>query len=92
MATVPFTEEAVKNFLDGVIAHWRAKRTAALNVSDEATVAQAVCYVDAYQSIRMSLFGELLPDDVETLADEWTDVSGDPLPPENNGVVGDPNR
>lgn len=92
MATVPFEAEAVKAYLDLGIANWRAKRNAAANVEDEATRQQAICYIDAYQSVRMSLFGELLPDDVETLAEEWTDVSGEPQPPENNGVIGDPNR
>ena len=50
--TVPFTEKDVKEYLDKVITHWRMC---------DAPPGMASHYVDAFQSVRMSLFGELLP-------------------------------
>lgn len=50
--TVPFTEEAVKRYLDGVITHWRMCDSNPMTRSN---------YIDAYQSVRISIFGELLP-------------------------------
>lgn len=53
--TVEFTEEAVKEYLDRNIRHWRSQR-------DSISEAQmALYYIDAYQSVRISLFGETLP-------------------------------
>ena len=48
---VAFNEEAVKAYLDRAIQYWR------LNTDK----VMATNYVDAYQSVRVSLFGELLP-------------------------------
>lgn len=49
--TVPFTEKDVKGYLDKAIEYWR--KCPATEMRDS--------YVDAYQSVRISLFGELLP-------------------------------
>jgi hypothetical protein len=57
MSTVPFTEKDIKSYLDECIVFWRDKRDN--SVDTEHTM--AVCYVDAFQSMRTSLFGELLP-------------------------------
>jgi hypothetical protein len=57
-ATVPFTEEAVKKHLDMCITHWRAFSSTKMGLH----------YVDAYQSVRLSIFGELLPKDKEVAA------------------------
>jgi hypothetical protein len=65
---VKFTEKDVKAFLDTLIMHWRnrlgevqkgiADRNG--NVFDENLCRS---YIDAYQSVRISLFGELLEKD-----------------------------
>ena len=47
--TVDFTEENVKEYLDDCIAYWR-----------NANKDYSVYYLDAYQSVRISLFGEPL--------------------------------
>ena len=47
---IPFTREDVKTYLDRCIRRWR---------SDSREC--AMYYVDAFQSVRTSLFGELLP-------------------------------
>lgn len=51
--TVPFTQEDVKHYLDACIRVWRVKRKNGDKI--------AVHYIDAYQSVRVSLFGSLLP-------------------------------
>ncbi len=50
--TVDFTEDAVKEYLDKCISHWRRNAPP----SD-----MRAHYVDAFQSVRVSIFGELLP-------------------------------
>ena len=67
MATIPFTEEDIKGYLDGCIEHWRTKRDTDPSDTD-ADVEEhlklkemAPYYIDAFQSVRMTLFGELLP-------------------------------
>jgi hypothetical protein len=47
--TVDFTEESVKAYLDECIEHSR-------QLEDET---KRLYYTDAYQSVRVSLFGEL---------------------------------
>ena len=54
--TVEFTEVAVKQYLDEAIRHWRRRR-------DLEGSSKAVFYVDALQSVRVSLFGETLEGD-----------------------------
>ncbi len=54
---VPFEESKVKEYLDNCIVFWREQRESGGEMS-----AIAVYYVDAFQSMRTSLFGELLPE------------------------------
>lgn len=57
---VPFDRESVRRYLDDGIRHWRGIR--ALPASDP-LVDMAPYYVDAFQSVRISLFGEPLPEE-----------------------------
>jgi len=54
---VPFEKPVVMEYIDNCIRFWRKKR----ETEDD----MAAIYVDAYQSIRMSLFGEFLDGDEE---------------------------
>ncbi len=54
--TIEFTEEKVKEYLDDCIHAWRRVRD---NMGGEYSD-MATYYVDAFQSVRVSLFGELL--------------------------------
>ena len=56
---VPFNKKDVKEYLDQVIEYWRKKRSWAEKRGDQAQYEQATHYVDAFQSVRVSLFGEL---------------------------------
>lgn len=58
MNVVPFEKQAVKDYLDACIRHWREERHKAQREFPEDIIR---CYVDAYQSVRMSLFGDCLP-------------------------------
>ena len=53
MEKIPFNEKDVKEYLDSRIRYWRKERD--VNNSDF-----AIYYIDAFQSVRTSLFGELL--------------------------------
>ncbi len=55
--TLPFAQEDVKHYLDACIRVWRTKRKNGDKV--------AVYYIDAYQSVRISLFGSMLPTEKE---------------------------
>jgi hypothetical protein len=55
---VEFTKEAVKAYLDGAIRHWRGLRDRQPEALREECM--AAYYVDAFQSVRVSLFGERL--------------------------------
>lgn len=59
--TVEFTEEAVKAYIDHAIGYWRGRRDEADRRRDVDTSRMSSCYVDAFQSMRTSLFGETLP-------------------------------
>ena len=57
---IEFTKEAIIKYLDYVIEFWReqrrldpTKRNGSLKTSEIA------CYIDAYQSVRTSIFGEI---------------------------------
>ena len=50
--------EDIKEYLDKSIMNWRRSKENADNQEDMLVCG---CYVDAYQSVRVSLFGELLP-------------------------------
>jgi hypothetical protein len=70
---VPFEEKAIKEYLDNAIRRWRKK----LAISCDSTKLEPIayidvdglerdkliarCYIDAFQSVRMSLFDEFLP-------------------------------
>jgi hypothetical protein len=49
MDTIEFTKEDIKEYLDNCIVYWR-------NAKED----YSIYYVDAFQSVRFSLFGELL--------------------------------
>jgi len=53
---IGFTKKEVKEYLDGCIRYWRKQRDEKGKYSEI-----AVYYIDAFQSVRTSLFGELLP-------------------------------
>jgi len=53
MNIISFNEKAVKEYLDTRIRYWRKER-------DENNCEFAVYYIDAFQSVRSSLFGEIL--------------------------------
>ena len=64
MSTLPFTEEDIKAYLDDAIRNWRERKIKADDPftpfsGDDKLIAS--CYIDAFQSVRMSLFGDLLP-------------------------------
>jgi hypothetical protein len=52
--TVELTPEGIRQYLDDAITRWRANR------SHPVLGDQAVYYIDAFQSMRVSLFGETL--------------------------------
>lgn len=52
------TPNEIKSYLDGAIVEWRKTRD---NASEPAQETIAVHYIDAFQSVRMTLFGETLP-------------------------------
>lgn len=56
---VVITKKDIAEYFDDVIRHWRKKRDDPATGPGERSI--AVCYVDAYQSARMSLLGEMLP-------------------------------
>lgn len=63
MSTVPFAKKAVKKHLDGCIRFWRDERDADIPAGDskaESLRDMAPYYIDAYQSVRISLFGKTL--------------------------------
>lgn len=57
--TVLFTPDAVRNYLDDAIRSWREQRDEHEPGTDQHVM--GVYYVDAFQSMRVSLFGEMLP-------------------------------
>lgn len=56
MDVVPFIKDDVMLYLDLAIMRWRLRRD-----NDGSEIAEY--YIDAYQSVRTSLFGEILPID-----------------------------
>lgn len=56
---VKFTKVDVLDYLDTTIMFWRKKRDA--GDEDDEMAEYYKYYIDAYQSVRTSLFGELLP-------------------------------
>lgn len=55
--TIPFTENQVIVYLDRCILHWREELN---KVNNRDRVLMVTHYLDAFQSMRMTLFGETL--------------------------------
>ena len=53
----PIEEEPIKEYLDSAIRHWRKILKDNKHPQNEI----AIYYCDAFQSVRNTLFGELLP-------------------------------
>lgn len=64
--TVPFTPEDVKAYLDKAIMFWRGERS---KKNKNAEI--AIYYIDAFQSVRVSLFGSTLEKDVKDAAKSY---------------------
>ncbi len=62
--TVQFDEKEVKKYLDSCIIYWRKERAKAQAEDNNINYQKAVCYTDCFQSVRISLFGKLLPIDI----------------------------
>jgi len=60
---VPFNKEAVRTYLDDAIKFWRSARDrkGAMTKDQVDLKSMSPYYIDAYQSVRISLFGETLP-------------------------------
>ena len=58
---IPFRQDDVKAWLDACINVSRRNRDDPASRPEGTSERDFVCYVDAYQSIRTSLFGETLP-------------------------------
>lgn len=56
--TIPFEQRAVLGYLDAAVREWRMRRDRASSVAEED---MAAAHIDAFQSVRSSLFGERLP-------------------------------
>jgi len=56
--TVPFKEKAVRMYLDRCINYWRNRR----DFEDDE---EADHYIDAFQKVRISLFGKPLSGDMK---------------------------
>jgi hypothetical protein len=50
-------KKVIQTYLDGAIRKWRFQRDNALSEIEEI---MAICYVDAFQSVRISLLGSSL--------------------------------
>ena len=62
MAEMVLTPDEALAHIDRCIEQWRDTREQAKAQRQYANYAKAVLYVDAWQSCRTSLFGELLPE------------------------------
>lgn len=69
---VPFVPEEVKNYLDLCIRYNRREIS-------NGNRGYPVYYVDAYQSVRSSLFGELLPEETPAETEQRLQESKDRL-------------
>lgn len=55
--------DMIKQYLDNCIRHWRIKKKsipADITFPDNFGLEQAKHYIDAYQSVRLMIFGEIL--------------------------------
>lgn len=55
---IPFEEKEIKAYLDRAIHLWRRRKY--VDEMNGSNYTMATHYIDAFQSVRMSLFGELL--------------------------------
>lgn len=60
--TIPFEKDSVLKYIDKCIDYWRNQMSLIQSERDsDIFTNQCACYVDAYQSMRTSLFGSLKP-------------------------------
>lgn len=59
--TLTVSPEEALAYLDNAIRKWRENRDDAIEGWANPDLIRAEAYVDAFQSVRLSLFGELLP-------------------------------
>ena len=62
--TIEFKEDVVQKYLDTSIGLWRKTLEEVENGEDKL---KAECYIDAFQSVRTSLFGETKPKEKEEI-------------------------
>ena len=55
---VPLTQEGLTEYLDACVRSWRQRRDSAESAAERD---MAAYYVDAFQSMRISVLGSLLP-------------------------------
>lgn len=55
---IKMNTKSIKEYLDSCIEHWREIQ---ILTETEEDFVMSSHYIDAFQSVRMSLFGELLP-------------------------------
>lgn len=61
MSSDTITKDGLRSYLDEAIRAWRRKKAEAVVKEDDEAMLIASCYVDAFQSVRISFLGELLP-------------------------------
>lgn len=62
MDVIVFDKKNVLEHIDNCIDYWRCRKEAVTFKKNESvTEVMCNCYIDAYQSMRTSLFGELKP-------------------------------
>lgn len=59
-STINFNRKEVRAYCDRLIEHWRETRHRAAGKGNEEDILIADCYIDAYQSLRISFFGQSL--------------------------------
>lgn len=55
------SEEQTRQIIDGLIGWWRDIRDGKREIADDNAKDFAKYYIDAYQTVRINLFGETLP-------------------------------
>jgi hypothetical protein len=59
--TVLITLSIMRSYLERCVGIWRKRRAEATNEEDRLV---AACYVDAFQSVHISLYGQLVPEEI----------------------------
>lgn len=57
--SVEFEPDAIKEYIDKCISHWRSERWQSDNIDH---IRRCEHYIDAYQSIRVALFDHAAPE------------------------------